>query len=99
MKTLAQTWAERLKELKPLAPELTAVELDRLFYRDTAQEWWSEFCRRAEAGEELSAAVWRAAEREAARRGSNGGGEVGWVKRLRVRNLIRRTGMGRYFVL
>lgn len=86
MLTLAQSWAARLAELRAICKgngEQVDAELRDMMYRDHARDWWAEFCRRADAGEELAPSVWRSAQDEGERRGD---GPAGWVRRLKVRN-------------
>lgn len=89
MRTLAQEWAERLTELRAICREngeRLDVELRRGFRRDTANGWWSRFCDAAEAGADLSPAVWRSARAEGRSRKMEG-----WVTRLAVRNQAKRS--------
>ena len=90
MKTRAQSWAERLRELRALVREngeRLDAELRDGYRREHDGAWWGEFCNAAEAGAEIPAAVWRSAEHFA------GGdtGRAGWVARLKVRNAVRRS--------
>lgn len=88
MKTLAQSWADRLAELRGICREngerLTASLIEG-FEREHANAWWSVFCEAAERGDDLPPSVWRSAEREGERRRM-----AGWVQRLRVRNEVAR---------
>lgn len=94
MKTRAQSWAERLRKLRALLRE-TGERLDaelRDSYRHEHDGmWWSEFCDAAEAGDELSPAVWRSAEALI----DPGSGRAGWLQRLKVRNAARRSSLAR----
>lgn len=89
MKTRAQSWADRLAELRAMAREngeRLDAELRDIYRRNYDGAWWSEFCIRAEAGELLSEAVWRSAEELV----TSDSGRSGWLSRLKVRNEVAR---------
>ena len=89
MKTRAQSWADRLAELRAMMREngeRLDAELRDGYRRDHDGQWWAAFCNAAEAGELLSPAVWRSAEELA---GADSG-RAGWVHRLKSRNRSRR---------
>jgi hypothetical protein len=92
MKTLAKSWAERLAELVDICRHSGGLPVDlRIdYYREHRRQWWADFCYAADAGDDLSAAVWRAAKKIATELSSNGGGEIGWYNRLVVRNRSAR---------
>lgn len=79
MKTFAQSWADRLKELREYG-RLDSTLVPG-FKRDHMVAWWKEFDRRARDGEQMSRHVWHSA--------SNTVGATWdrmWVGALRVRN-------------
>lgn len=87
MKTLAQSWAERLKDLRERCREggfRLDAELREGYRRQHVGTWWSAFCEAAEAGADIPATVWSSAEKLGAKR------MPGYVPRLRVRNRARR---------
>lgn len=89
MKTLAESWADRLAELRAVCRE-NGERLDRVlrswYERAHRDAWWSEFYYAATDGRELPPKVWRSAERLAIahRRGNI-------VARLRTINEIRSS--------
>lgn len=90
MKTRAQSWAERLRELRARMRECgdrLDAELRDGYRRDHDGAWWAEFCAAAEAGEELPPAVWRSAAELVV--GSSG--RAGWLQRLKSRNAHARS--------
>lgn len=94
MKTRAQSWAERLRELRARLRECgdrLDAELRDGYRREHDGTWWAAFCEAAEAGAELSPAVWRSAEHFA----GDDTGRAGWVARLKVRNEVRRSSRAR----
>lgn len=94
LKTRAQSWRERLAELRTITRangERLDAELRDGYAREHDGRWWSEFCNAAEAGAELPAAVWRSAEQFVA----DDTGRAGWVQRLKVRNANARSSRAR----
>ena len=87
--TRAQSWAERLRELRAMVRsngEKLDAELRRWFRIEHDATWWGRFCAAADNGDELPATVWKSAEAFA----GDDAGRLGWVHRLRVRNDVRR---------
>lgn len=88
MKTLAQSWRDRLAELRAVCRangEKLPLDLRASYGIQHVGTWWAEFCRAAENGDDTPAAVWSSAEKLGAKR------MPGYVSRLRVRNRARRT--------
>lgn len=88
MKTLAQSWADRLLELCQICKD-SGETLDKTlregYARQHADDWWKAFCDAAESGEVLSPSVWRSAHVESEKRRM-----VGWFNRLVTRNEVAR---------
>lgn len=89
MKTRAQSWRERLAELRAIMHangERLDAELRDGYAREHDGAWWTDFCNAAEAGAELLPEVWRSAAALVA----NDSGRRGWLSRLKVRNDVAR---------
>lgn len=86
--TLAQSWRERLAELRAICRE-NGERLDAQMHEWMRQQhvdqWWAEFCRAADDGADIPEPVWRSAEKLGAER------MPGYVLRLRVVNRMRRA--------
>jgi hypothetical protein len=87
MKTLAQSWRERLAELRALCRangERLPADLRVAFDMQHAGQWWAAFCEAALRGDEIPATVWSSAEKLGAKR------MPGYVPWLRGRNRAAR---------
>lgn len=85
MKTRAQSWRERLSELRAMVRETGErldAELLEGFQRQHDDKWWFDFNDAAERGDELSPVLWRSAMALAAGHLSR----TSWLQRLVVRN-------------
>lgn len=89
MKTRAQSWRERLAELRAMVRETGErldAELLEGFQRQHDDKWWFDFNDAAERGDELSPALWRSAMQLADGHLSR----MSWLQRLIVRNRAAR---------
>ena len=84
--TLAQSWKERLHELRTMcreSGERLDAELREGYRREHEGQWWQSFCAAAATGCAISEPVWKSAERLGANR------MPGYVQRLRVSNALQ----------
>ena len=86
--TLAQSWRERLAELRAMCRangERLDAQLRDWMRQQHVDQWWVDFCKAAGDGCALPESVWKSAERLGEHR------MPGYVSRLRATNRLRRV--------